>query len=124
VTKILSTKAAPIQDAVSRLICALGPDRVAISAKDCSDPESVTILSRADPSRTIIISIAGLRSGRFAVTYDKLRLRRDGDACVEQTISRDVVFEGLEWIARKILDYGIVTEEFERIPDTKRIRGR
>jgi len=121
-TDKLSNKAAAIQKVVARLTCTLGPERVTMSSDAGDDLESVVIASRADPSRVVFISIAGMADGRYTVTYDKLRTKRTGDASIEQHTSADVVFEGLCWIARKILDDGVVTEEFERVPEGKRFR--
>ncbi len=121
-TDKLFSKAAAIQAVVARLTCALGPERVTVSGDTGDDPESVVIASRTDPSRVVFITITGMAEGRYTATYDKLRTKRTGDASIEQHTSSDVVFEGLCWIARKILDDGVVTEEFERVPKGNRFR--
>jgi hypothetical protein len=60
--------------------------------------------------------------GRYVISYDKLQIKRHGEASIEQQTSPGVVYEGLHWIARKFFDDGVVTDEFDRLPNMRNIR--
>jgi hypothetical protein len=118
----LNNKVPAIQAVVARLMTDLGPNRIAIVSETMVDPETVTVALRSDPSRAVFIATVGMEEGRYTVSYDKLRTKRRGEAAIEQETSCGVVYEGLHWIARKIFDVGVVTNEFDRAPDKRRIR--
>jgi hypothetical protein len=118
----LNNKVPAIQAVVASLVTDLGPNRVAVVRETMDDPATVTVALRSDPSRAIFIAIVGMEEGRYTVSYDKLRTKRSGEAAIEQVTSSGVVYEGLQWIARKIFDVGVVTNEFDRTPDKRRIR--
>src|SRR5436305_9548252 len=98
----LANKAPSLQAAVDRLVCAIGPDRVEVIDDFIGDPDRVSVVSRADSDRSMIVSVAELPEGRYSVTYKKLHTKPNGDATVGQTTSSEVVFEGLRWITRKV----------------------
>jgi hypothetical protein len=116
----LSNKAPSLQAAIDRLVCAIGPDRVEVVDDFSDDGERVSVISRADPDRSVIISVADLPEGRYSVTYEELHTKPGGDATVGQTTSSEVLFEGLAWITRKVIEDGLVTGEFERPPKKRR----
>ncbi len=78
------------------------------------------MVSRADRDRSVIVSVADLPQGRYSVTYEKLHTKPNGDATAGQTTSSEVVFEGLAWITRKVIEDGLVTGEHERPPKKRR----
>jgi hypothetical protein len=117
---LLTNKAPPLQAVIDRLICAVGPERVAIVDDFTDDPERVSVVSRADRDRGVIISVADLPEGRYSVIYDELHTKPSGDATVGQTTSSEVLFEGLAWITRTVIEDGFVTGEFERPPKKRR----
>lgn len=121
-TDSLRTKAPAVQEVVARLVADLGPDRIVVKVAGGSDAESVTIASSSDPSRAVFISITGMESGRYAVSYDQLRTKRSGDSSIEWQTSSGVVYEGLHWITRKIFDHGVVSGEFDALPAKRRTR--
>jgi hypothetical protein len=118
----LASKAPAVQTVVALLMSDLGPDRVVVCDEPRADAESVTVTLRSDPSRAVFISTAGMEDGRYTVAYDQLHTKRSGEASIEQQTSSGVVYEGLHWIARKIFDDGVVTGEFDSLPDRRRIR--
>lgn len=119
-SNLLTSKAPAIQSIVARLVSDLGPDRVVICDDPSEDPESVTITRRSDPSRAMFISTAGMEEGCYTVSYDRLQTKRSGEAFIWQQTSSGVVYEGLHWIARKIFENGVVTGEFDSLPDKRR----
>src|SRR5438270_11976878 len=107
----LRNKVPPLQAAIPRLICAIGPERGAVVDDFSDDPERVSVVSRADPDRRVIICVADLPQGRYSVTYDKLHAKPDGDAIVSQTTASEVLFGGMAWITQKVVEDGLVTGE-------------
>jgi hypothetical protein len=118
---LLSNKSPSLQAAIDRLICAIGPERVTVADDFSDDPERVSVLSRADPALAVIISIADMPEDRYSVTYDKLRTKPGGDATMAQTTASGILFEGMAWITRKVVEDGLVTGEFERPPKKRRL---
>lgn len=116
----LPSKAPALQAVISRLVCAIGPDRVEVVDDFREDPQRVSVVSRADPDRSVTVSVAESPEGWYSVTYEELHTKPSGDATVGQTTSSDVVFEGLVWITRKVVEDGLVTGEFERPPKRRR----
>jgi len=118
----LAIKAPALQEIIERLISDIGPDRVVPIVRQNDDAESIVATLRSDPSRMVFISITGMKAGRYTVSYDQLIIKRKGDASVENQISSGVAYEGLRWIVRKIFDNGVVTGEFETLPEKRKIR--
>ncbi len=116
----LSNKVPALQAAIDRLVCAIGPDRVEVVDDFSDDRERVSVISRADRERSVIVSVADLPEGRYIVTYEELHAKPSGDATIGQTTSSGVLFEGLAWIVRKVIEDGFVTGEFERPPKKRR----
>jgi hypothetical protein len=71
----------------------------------------------------VIVSIAGMPVDRYVVHYDKLKTLFGGDASIARATASDIMFEGMAWVTRKIVENGVVTGEFERVPKKlKRLR--
>jgi hypothetical protein len=117
---VLANKAPALRSAIDRLICVIGPDRLRVGDEPGDEPERVTVVSRDDPSRSVVISVTNMREGRYSITYDELRKKHGGDASIVQTTANGVLFEGMAWITRKVLEDGVVTGEFERPPKQRR----
>lgn len=117
---LLSNKAPSLQAVIDRLICAIGPERLAVVHDFSDDPERGSVVSRSNRDRGVIVSVAGLPEGRYSVTYEELHTKPNGDGTVRETTSSEVLFEGLAWITRKVIEDGFVTREHERTPKTRR----
>jgi hypothetical protein len=71
----------------------------------------------------VIVSIAGMPTDRYAIDYDKLKTAFGGDASVVRATASQIMFDGMVWVTRKIIDNGVVTEEFDSVPKkTRRLR--
>lgn len=64
----------------------------------------------------------GMEQGHYAVAYDQLRTKRNGDSSIEQKTSSGILYEGVRWVTRKVIDHGFVTGEFDTLPAKRRIR--
>jgi hypothetical protein len=119
-SNLLSKKSPPLQAAIERLICAIGPERVTVVDDFGDDPERVSVASRADPAFAVIISTADMPEDHYSVTYDELHTKPGRDATVAQRAASGVLFEGVAWITRKVVEDGLVMGEFERPPEERR----
>jgi hypothetical protein len=108
-SELLSNKTPSLQAAVEQLVCAIGPERAAVRDDFCDDPERVTVFSRADPVRSVVVSVSGVRERHYSVTYDESHTKPGG----VRTTSAEVLFEGMVWITRKVIKDGLVNGEFE-----------
>jgi hypothetical protein len=117
---LLANQVPSLQAVIERLICAIGPERVKVVDDFSDDPARVRAVSRADGDRGVDVSVADLPEGLYSVTYDKLHTKRSGDATVGQMTASKVLFEGLLWITRKVIEDGLVMGEFERPPKKRR----
>ena len=117
---LLSKKSPSLQAAIDRLICAIGPERVTVADDFSDDPTRVSVVSRADPARGVTISTADMPEDRYSVTFDELHTKPGGNATVAQRTASGVLFEGMAWITRKVVEDGLVTGEFERPPKKRR----
>jgi hypothetical protein len=53
---------------------------------------------------------------RYVVHYDKLKTRFGGDASITRATASNIMFQGMAWVTRKVVEDGIVTGEFETVP--------
>ena len=119
-TDALSDKSARLRDAINRLICAVGPDRLQVDVHAAADAESVVVVSRQDPLRSVLVSVAGVEPDCFSATYDQLHTKPSGDATVSRVTSSNMAFGGLCWVVRMICEQGVVTGEHEVVPSSRR----
>lgn len=88
-SKRRSNKVPSLQSAIERLVCAIGPERVAVVDDPSEDPEPVTVASRADPAHAVVVSVAGIPEGRYAVWWTDRRTepRRAAFIAVHQAMT-------------------------------------